>query len=58
MKLSERKLALNHEIISLSALFNAILNPPQLGLLIIMLVSYAKSTTLESLSVTMGMLFI
>jgi len=49
LRLSDRKLALNHEFISESVLVNAIWSP-SLGL-VIMLVSSAKSTTLESLSV-------
>ena len=42
-------MALNHEIISESVLFNAILSPSWLGPVIIMLVSSAKNATLESL---------
>ena len=54
LEMNNRKLTLNHEIISEIVLFNAVLSPPWLELITIMLVSSVKSTTLASLSVVLG----
>jgi len=54
LKLNDKNLALNYEIISEGVLFNAVWSPDWLELVTIMLVSSANSMTLASLSVILG----